>query len=556
MLNRFFLILLGLGFTFLYAQDQAPKNWFNLDPKQDGFPGISTESLYSRLRSLAGKKGETVVVAVIDSGVDYEHEDLKPVMWVNPGEIAGDGIDNDKNGYIDDIHGWNFIGNAKGENVYRDNLEITRLYAIYKKEFEKADPGSLSAKDKKRYAQYKEMEEKVLGERKSLSETWPTYKALKESVAKVTKQLGKETGITLDDLDKVQPGPDQMLARLIQILKAQMGQGASFEGFIDQLNEAYDYFDERLNYNYNPDFDPRILVGDNYTDVTEKYYGNNDVKGPDANHGTHVAGIIGAVRGNDIGMDGIADNVRIMSVRTVPDGDERDKDVANAIRYAVDNGAKVINMSFGKGYSPYKKTVDEAIKYAVKKDVLLVHAAGNDGSENNETNNYPNDEFSKKGLFGPKFAPNWLEVGALNWEGDEKLAADFSNYSGKRVDLFSPGVDIYSTVVGSKYDSYPGTSMAAPMVAGAAALLRSYFPDLTVVQIKSILMESAVKQNQMVIKPGTDDEKIPFSSLSVSGGILNIEKAFEMALVTPGKKTTSKRIIMVKDLPAKKVVVP
>lgn len=556
MLNRFFLILLGLGFTFLYAQDQAPKNWFNLDPKQDGFPGISTESLYSRLRSLAGKKGETVVVAVIDSGVDYEHEDLKPVMWVNPGEIAGDGIDNDKNGYIDDIHGWNFIGNAKGENVYRDNLEITRLYAIYKKEFEKADPGSLSAKDKKRYAEYKEMEEKVLGERKSLSETWPTYKALKESVAKVTKQLGKETGITLDDLDKVQPGPDQMLARLIQILKAQMGQGASFEGFIDQLNEAYDYFDERLNYNYNPDFDPRILVGDNYTDVTEKYYGNNDVKGPDANHGTHVAGIIGAVRGNDIGMDGIADNVRIMSVRTVPDGDERDKDVANAIRYAVDNGAKVINMSFGKGYSPYKKTVDEAIKYAVKKDVLLVHAAGNDGSENNETNNYPNDEFSKKGLFGPKFAPNWLEVGALNWEGDEKLAADFSNYSGKRVDLFSPGVDIYSTVVGSKYDSYPGTSMAAPMVAGAAALLRSYFPDLTVVQIKSILMESAVKQNQMVIKPGTDDEKIPFSSLSVSGGILNIEKAFEMALVTPGKKTTSKRIIMVKDLPAKKVVVP
>ena len=554
---RFFLILLGLGFTFLTAQEQAPKNWFNLDPKQDGFPGLSTESLYNRLRSIAGKKGETVVVAVIDSGVDYEHEDLKSVMWINPGEIAGDGIDNDNNGYIDDIHGWNFIGNSKGENVYHDNLEITRLYASYKKEFDKADPNSLSAKDKKRFTEFKEIEEKVLGERKSLGETWPTYKALKESVAKLTKQLGKETGITLTDLDKVQPGPDQMLARLVQILKAQMGQGASFEGFIDQLNEAYDYFDGRYNYNYNPDYDPRILVGDNYADVTEKHYGNNDVRGPDANHGTHVAGIIGAVRGNNIGIDGVADNVRIMSVRTVPDGDERDKDVANAIRYAVDNGAKVINMSFGKGYSPYKKAVDEAIRYAVKKDVLLVHAAGNDGSENNGTNNYPNDEFSKKGLFGPKFAPNWLEVGALNWEGDENLAADFSNYSGKRVDLFSPGVDIYSTVVGSKYDSYPGTSMAAPMVAGAAALLRSYFPDLTVVQIKSILMESAIKQNQKVVKPGTDDEKIPFSSLSVSGGILNIEKAFEMALVTPGKKkTTSRRSISTKELPAKTVVVP
>lgn len=556
MIHRFFLILLGLGFTFLTAQEQTPKNWFNLDPKQDGFPGISTESLYNRLRNMAGKKSETVVVAVIDSGVDYEHEDLKSVMWVNPGEIAGDGIDNDKNGYIDDIHGWNFIGNAKGENVYHDNLEITRLYASYKKEFEKADPTSLSSKDKKRYAEFKEMEEKVLGERKSLSETWPTYKALKESVSKVIKQLGKEKGITLDDLDKVQPGPDQMLARLIQILKTQIGQGATFEGFIDQLNEAYNYFDGRLNYNYNPDYDPRIIVGDNYSDVTEKYYGNNDVRGPDANHGTHVAGIIGAVRGNGIGMDGIADNVRIMSVRTVPDGDERDKDVANAIRYAVDNGAKVINMSFGKGYSPYKKAVDEAIRYAAKKDVLLVHAAGNDGSENDGKNNFPNDEFSKRGLFGPKFAPNWIEVGALNWEGEEKLAADFSNYSGNRVDLFSPGVDIYSTVVGSNYDSYPGTSMASPMVAGAAVLLFSYFPDLTAVQIKNILMESTIKQSQMVVKPGTDDEKVPFTSLSVTGGILNVEKAFEKALVTPGKKTTSKRYLSFKDFPSKTVVVP
>jgi subtilisin family serine protease len=255
-------------------------------------------------------------------------------------------------------------------------------------------------------------------------------------------------------------------------------------------------------------------------------------------------------------MDGIADNVRIMAVRTVPDGDERDKDVANAIRYAVDNGAKVINMSFGKGYSPSKKAVDEAIRYAAKNDVLLVHAAGNDGSENDGKNNFPNDEFSKRGFFGPKYAPNWLEVGALNWEGDEKLAADFSNYSGNRVDLFSPGVDIYSTVVGSKYDSYPGTSMAAPMVAGAAALLRSYFPDLSVVQIKNILMESSIKQTQQVVKPGTEDEKVPFASLSVSGGILNVEKAFEKALITPGKKTTSKRTIMVKDLPAKTVVVP
>jgi subtilisin family serine protease len=556
MLNRFYATLLGLGFTFLSAQNEAPKNWFHLDLKQDGIPGLSTESLYNRLKNSSVKKGEQIVVAVIDSGVDSEHEDLKQVMWVNPGEIPGDGLDNDKNGYIDDIHGWNFIGNAKGENVHHDNLEITRLYAAYKKEFEKTDPKALSGKNKKRYDQFKEMEEKVLEERKKLNETFPTYKALKEAVSSMTKQLGKETGITAEDLEKVQPGPDQMLARLVQILKSQMAQGASFEGFLKQLNSAYEYFDGRLNYNYNPDYDPRVLIGDRYEDVSERYYGNNDVKGPDADHGTHVAGIIGATRNNQLGIDGVADNVRIMSVRTVPDGDERDKDVANAIRYAVDNGAKVVNMSFGKGYSPYQKAVDEAIRYAAKKDVLLVHAAGNDGSENDGKNNFPNAEFSRRGLFAPKFASNWLEVGAANWEGNEKLAADFSNYSGSRVDLFSPGVDIYSTVVGSGYSSFQGTSMAAPMAAGAAALLRSYFPDLSAVQIKKILMESTIKQNQMVVKPGTEDEKVPFSSLSISGGILNVEKAFEMAMVTPGKNTSVKRVFSPNDLPSKKVVVP
>ncbi|MCB9082078.1 MAG: S8 family serine peptidase [Lewinellaceae bacterium] len=549
-LKMILIMLLALVLTGANAQDNAPANWFNLDPSRDGIPGLGTESLYKRL---AGKKGETVIVAVIDSGVDYEHEDLKDVMWVNPGEIPGNGIDDDKNGYVDDIHGWNFIGNANGENIYHDNLEVTRLYVQYGKKYANADRDKLSKKEKKEYDQYLDMKETIESKRASLSQQFPLYQTLKGAMEQLIEQLGKSTNVTADDLKQVK-SDDQMVQRLTQIMIGQMEQGISFQDFVKDIDEAYEYFDGQLNYNYNPDFDPRALVGDNYNDLSERYYGNNDVRGPDANHGTHVAGIIGAVRNNNIGIDGVANNVRIMSVRTVPDGDERDKDVANAIIYAVDNGAKVINMSFGKGYSPHKDVVDKAIKYALKNDVLLVHAAGNDGSENTATNNYPNDQFAKKGLFGPKYAKNWIEVGALNWRGGDDLAASFSNYSKDRVDVFAPGVDVYSTVVGNQYDSYPGTSMASPMVAGTAAILRSYFPDLSADQVKEVIMDSAVKYTGKVTLPG-GEEMVPFSDLSVTGGSLNAEKAVEVAMKTVGKKKGKTRFLN-GDLPKKDQVIP
>lgn len=543
-------MLLALVLTGAHAQDNAPANWFNLDPSRDGIPGLGTESLYKRL---AGKKGETVIVAVIDSGVDYEHEDLKDVMWVNPGEIPGNGIDDDKNGYVDDIHGWNFIGNANGENIYHDNLEVTRLYVQYGKKYANADRDKLSKKEKQEYDQYLDMKETIESKRASLSQQFPLYETLKGAMEQLIEQLGKAENVTADDLKQVK-SDDQMVQRLTQIMIGQMEQGISFQDFVKDIDEAYNYFDGQLNYNYNPDFDPRALVGDNYNDLSERSYGNNDVRGPDANHGTHVAGIIGAVRNNNIGIDGVANNVRIMSVRTVPDGDERDKDVANAIIYAVENGAKVINMSFGKGYSPHKDVVDKAIKYALKNDVLLVHAAGNDGSENTATNNYPNDQFGKKGLFGPKYAKNWIEVGALNWRGGDDLAASFSNYSKDRVDVFAPGVDVYSTVVGNEYDSYPGTSMASPMVAGTAAILRSYFPDLSADQVKEVIMDSAVKYTGKVTLPG-GEEMVPFSDLSVTGGSLNAEKAVEVAMKTVGKKKGKTRFLN-GDLPKKDQVIP
>ncbi len=544
---RFLLLLLLVVLTSgLSAQTEAPANWFNLDQSKDGVPGLGTESLYQRISK--GKKGETVVVAVIDSGVDYLHEDLKDIMWVNPGEIAGNGIDDDHNGYIDDIHGWNFLGNAKGENVVHDNLEVTRLYAQYKKKFANVDPVKLGKKNKALYEQYLEYKGIVETKRESASKNFTIFSTLKELISKMKASIKKDE-ITLNDIKKFKTDDDKM-KRLVGVIKQQMEQGMSFEEFDKQVEEAYEHYDGEYNFNYNPDYDSRSLVGDNYADLTQRFYGNNDVKGPDARHGTHVAGIIGAIRGNNIGMDGVADNVRIMSVRTVPDGDERDKDVANAIRYAVDNGAKVINMSFGKGQSPNKKYVDEAVKYAMKKDVLLVHAAGNDGKENDFANNYPND------LLGKKYAENWIEIGASNWVTGDHLAASFSNYSPKLVDVFAPGEEIYSTTPDNTYENLQGTSMASPMVAGVAAVVRSYFPDLTAVQVKDIIAGSAVKEPIKVVKPGTEDEMVDFSTLSTSGGVANVEAAVDLAIKTVGKKKGAKRYLTAADLEPKKVIVP
>lgn len=521
------LLLFCLQTTF--AQEEPPKDWF-LKGESQGFPGLNAEALYKRLP--AGKKGQTIVVAVLDSGVDPEHEDLKPVMWTNPREIPGNGKDDDGNGYVDDIHGWNFLGNKNGENIRFDNLEVTRLYAIYRKKFKNMDEADLRGKERREYEFYTSLKQQVEEGRAEAGQNFKLYNTVKGVMVELKKQIGKDDP-SLEDLQNFKT-TDMRLKQISQIFIDQLSQGVSFKEFEKQFQEEYDYYDGRFNYNFNPDFDPRSLIGDNYQDLSDRNYGNGDVRGPDASHGTHVAGIIAGARGNNIGMDGVAIDVRIMSVRTVPDGDERDKDVANAILYAVDNGAKVINMSFGKGYSPEKSAVDRAVKYALKKDVLLVHAAGNDGKENFPDNNFPNDRFQKKGFFGPKYAANWIEVGASNWMGGESLAAPFSNYSGKNVDVFAPGMEIYSTLPGSAYGNNQGTSMAAPMVSGAAAMLRSWFPDLSALQVKEILLASAAQINTGTQKPG-EDNVVPFSSLSVSGGIVNLESAFELAMKTVGK---------------------
>jgi len=530
---------LCLPMIMLSAQGKAPDNWFTLDPTKDNVNGTGGDEALKLLKA-KGKKGETVIVAVLDSGVEVDHEDLVDVMWTNPNEIPGNGKDDDNNGYIDDIHGWNFLGGKDGRNVDHETLELTREYVRLGKRFKGTDPKMLHGDAKKEYAYYEKVKEDFETQRaeaeKDMEGAMEQIKPIEDAFTKVEKALGKKE-ITADDLKDIKTEDNEDLAGAVGMLKRVMANGLSGR---DDLEKYKKQLSGSLEYNLNPDYNPRDIVGDDPYNLDSRFYGSNDYEGPDAFHGTHVSGIIAANRNNDKGIRGIADNVRIMTVRCVPDGDERDKDVANAIYYAVDNGASIINMSFGKGYSPQKAYVDAAMKYASDHDVLLVHAAGNSSEDNDKIGNFPNDNYDKpvkKGLFKKeKQVPSWMEIGALNFKSGEKRAASFSNYGKKNVDLFSPGVALYSTVPDGGYGNASGTSMACPAAAGVAAILRSYYPELSAIQVKSILEKSVVKQDGEVLKPGSTTEKVKFSDLCVSGGTISATNAVEMADKTKGKK--------------------
>lgn len=537
------IIIYFFCFYSLNLLAQAPNNWFNLDPTQDKVDGVSTEKAYKSL--LKGKKSTTVVVAVIDSGVDYDHEDLKDVMWKNPKEIPGNKIDDDNNGYVDDVYGWNYIGGKDGRVINKETSEKTRLYAKYENYFKNKDTLKLSGKDKKDFAFYSKIKKEIDEERASVKAQFDelsfTKTFLTNSLDAVLKSLNGKLA-TKENIEAIKDDGDMNLNIGKQYLTKVIESGEniehldSFKIAVNQsIEEELSNLNEKLNNEMNPNSTVRKdIVGDDPNNSYERNYGNNNTK--DLNgHGTHVAGIIAASRNNSIGVSGVADNVRIMTVRCVPDGDERDKDVANSIIYAVDNGASVINMSFGKGYSWDKEAVDKAVKYAQDNDVLLVHAAGNSNENNDESNNFPNDRKEKRGWFSAKNFKNWIEVGAISWQGGEDLVAPFSNYGKGQVDLFSPGMDITSSVPNNKYASFDGTSMASPVVAGVAALIRSYYPELTAAQVKDIILKSINKKSQLVKKPG-DGKLVSLSDISVTGGTINAYEAIKLASVTKGKR--------------------
>lgn len=500
--------------------------WHLLD-KTDSTAGISVERTYREL--LKDRKPTPVVVAVIDGGIDTTHEDLRRVLWINPKEVAGNGKDDDKNGYVDDVHGWNFIGGKDGRNVTHETAEATRLYAQLKPNYEGKDRKSLKPDQQKEYDLYQKTKAEV---EKSLAQNKAQYQSYRDIYAQYTGAFDRlKKGLNVSKLDTLtlRKAADTLsnaaLKRpVVSILSMLRQQGiADTDGIVSELEKAVDHFKSRAEYSYNPEFDSRTIVGDNPNDLTQRDYGNADIAGERPDHGTHVAGIIGADRTNNLGVMGVSDAVQIMGVRAVPDGDERDKDVANAIRYAVDNGAQIINMSFGKGYSPQRKAVEEAERYALAKGVLLVQAAGNDGSNIDTAANYPSPRY----MDGTTI-PNVITVGASARPGND-LVASFSNYGQKTVDVFAPGRDIYSTVPGSKYENNSGTSMASPVVTGVAAVLKSYFPKLTYADIKRIILQSATPYVVKVKRPESD-VTVDFASLSKTGAVVNLYEAVKLAI--------------------------
>jgi subtilisin family serine protease len=542
------LLLINFGFSAAYGQsnaieplDSVARDWFLLDPETEKLQGTSTEKTYETL--LKGKPSKKVRVAVIDSGIDVDHEDLRDVIWRNEDEIEGNGIDDDKNGYVDDVHGWNFIG-GKDSSVNRDTYELTREYVRLKPLYDSIDEKKIKKKDKVEYALWKtvkaEFEKEVQNNKEQyemFNQQYDLYvQALGtlifcDSVLRNNLQVDSISKSSLSQINATNDTLRFAKETLINVLENVQGDILVYdflkelEVYLEQLKEGVDHFQAAVEYGYNPEYNSRIIVGDNPNDPYEKNYGNNDVKGGDAKHGTHVAGIIGANRKNSVGIKGIADNVEIIAIRVVPpNGDERDKDIANGIIYAVDNGAQIINMSFGKDYSPHKEAVDKAVKYAEEKGVILMHGSGNEAENLDHTSQFPTRAYKNK-----KVARTWMEIGASSWGRDTSLVASFSNYGKKSVDLFAPGVEIYSTVPNNEYEGLQGTSMACPIVSGVAALLWSYFPDLTAEQVKDIINQSTRKFDGLkVTQPGTGDI-VPFSELSITGGMVNAYEAVRLA---------------------------
>ena len=513
--------------TTVDSLDHTLVNWFNKDGITDSIYGASVYKTYEFLKDKTPKK--KIIVAVIDGGIDIHHEDLKDKIWVNQDEIPGNGIDDDNNGYIDDVNGWNFIGSKEGQNIDIENIEYVRLIRQLESKYKNTDPKTISKDQRKEFALYQFCEKEYEKELQKYQERSVKISRLSsriENSENLLKQYLDTDSLNLKLIKEIEDAPDSIM-KAKGFMTNLYNNSFSYESF----NEYKKYVNLYLNKHLNLEYEVRSkIINDNVNDITDAGYGNMDVIGPDAHHGTHVAGIIGAVQKNGIGIDGVAENIEIMAIRAIPNGDEYDKDIALAIRYAVDNGANIINMSFGKSTSPQKHFVDDAIKYAEKANVLLIHASGNDGINIDKQLRYPHKVFNNK-----KQATNWISVGASTHHLDTQFIGNFSNYGAKYVDVFAPGVDVVSLYPGNQYQINSGTSMACPVVSGVAALIWSYYPELTMLQLKHILLQSATKYKKLKVNtPNLGSEKktikpSKLSRISTTGGLINAYNAAKMA---------------------------
>ncbi len=519
------------------VKTEVPDNWHLLDKAETGFYGISLDKAYQAVK---GKKSKTVVVAIIDSGVDTLHEDLKQVLWHNPGEIPGNNIDDDKNGYVDDVYGWNFLGGKDGRNVKEDSYEAARVYYKLKPKYgnDIPDTSNASPKEKAELLTYLKAKDRVAGKDKDNSDIDLVFLkkiniALQKSDSILQPAMGKKifTGRELEAFTSSDPDVQRARSAFLGILRANNTLDQTNKDFLMELDEYISGEDRKDDMkNKAPREYRKEIVQDDETDINDRNYGNGDVMAGSPFHGTHCSGIIGAVRNNGLGIDGIADNVKIMMLRAVPDGDEHDKDIANAIRYAAENGAQIISMSFGKEFSPEKAWVDDAVKFAESKNVLLVLAAGNSMKDIDTTDNFPNPNYIDGGKAG-----TFITVGASGDPALGNIVAKFSNY-GKNVDVFAPGVRIHSTMPGgNNYSNASGTSMACPVVAGTAAFILSYYPTLSAKQLKYVIEKSATPVTEKVKNPETG-ELASLSDLSKTGGILNAYEAVKLAATITGEK--------------------
>jgi cell wall-associated protease len=554
-MNKFSALLLtsALFSTTIFAQTskkETPKGWHLMDKEKSGYYGVSIDKAYDFAKTKK-LKSKTVVVAVIDSGIDTLHEDLKPILWVNKNEIPYNGKDDDKNGYVDDVHGWNFLGGKDGRNVKENSYEVNRVYHGFKTKYEgRKESDFTDANELAEFKMWKKAETKVMGGEGGIDPVLMRrmLDGTKKSDSTIKVAIGKEvyTGKELEAYTPKNDAEKKAKNSIYGLMKGNEQLEATNKEFMEGFESYVSGEERKAQAKTTPPKDYRgEIVKDDATNIKDIGYGNTDIMAATSFHGTHCSGIIGAIRGNGKGVDGVASDVRLMTLRAVPDGDEHDKDIALAIRYAVDNGAQIVSMSFGKDFSPQKHWVDDAVKYAESKGVLLVHAAGNDAKDVDVEDNFPNALF-KDGKYRPN---NYITVGASGDPTNGGLTASFSNYGKTEVDVFAPGVQIYSAIPGGNtYGNASGTSMACPVVAGIAALTLQYYPNLSAKQLKYVIEKSAIAPDIKVKKPGTD-ETVNLSELSKTGGIANAYEALKLASTLKGERKTTQTV-----LPKPKVV--
>jgi subtilisin family serine protease len=541
-----FILTISLYTCSLFAWGQDAKFWHWKDLEKDGVHGVSLFKAQQLVKDLK-LKPTPIIIAVLDGGIDTAHLQIKPLLWNNPKEIPGNGLDDDQNGYIDDVHGWNFLGNAAGENINKASDEKSRIYHRYKNEFkqDKIDSAAWDAKKRQDFYSWQQAAAEIVFTDQDAANL-SFIKMARNAVVKMGLILIREiedTNFTTEQLETFQPIGKLTADTKISYLRTMQALGidriAGHHSIVEDLNEYISGKDQSaVSIDTPPEDLRKKITKDQYENFNDQYYGNNNITGPNARHGTHVAGLAAGIIDTNFTKSNFSNPIQIMGVRLVPDGDEYDKDVALGIRYAVNNGAKIINMSFGKSFSPEQGWVDSAIRYAASKDVLIIHSAGNESYDLNNKSVYPSPYSN---VFKNK-ASNMITVGASSDPViAESILTDFSNYGNKIVDVLSPGNKIFSSLPNQQYGFLNGTSMSAPILSHIAALVRAYFPKLSAPQVKAILLQSCWKpndENTLFPIPQKDQSK-RLNDISTEGGIINaaltIQNAFKF------QKSTTKK---------------